>query len=151
MILDLGGIGKNNQDITNVNLYEPCDVIHDLNVFPYPFENISIDKLEIIHTLEHLKEPLKVMQEIYRICKQNAVIKVVVPTHTCDETEDPLHIQGFKDKWFRKLCNGFNSKMQLQSCHWVDYDYQIIKIYYQRGKFLFWNKYNMTVLLRVRK
>ena len=51
-ILDLGGYKCD--DTISVNL-DRCDVVHDLNVFPYPFSVNSFDEVRIYHVLEHLK------------------------------------------------------------------------------------------------
>ena len=46
-----------------------ADVIHDLNLFPYPFKDEEFDKIHISNTLFLLENPVKVMEEIFRICK----------------------------------------------------------------------------------
>ena len=80
-ILDLG-CGKNKRagaiGVDHSNKHE-ADIIHDLNVFPYPFEHNSIDEIYLDNTLEHLDSPIDVMVELYRICKVGASIKVIVP------------------------------------------------------------------------
>ena len=55
------------------------DVVHDLNVFPYPFENSVFDEIYIDNTLEHLDDLIRVMEEIYRLCKPGGLVKVIVP------------------------------------------------------------------------
>lgn len=56
-----------------------ADIVHDLNKFPYPFKKNSIDLIYIDNCLEHLNEPIKVMEELYRILKINSLVKVTVP------------------------------------------------------------------------
>jgi len=56
-----------------------ADVIHDLNVFPYPFEDSSFDEIYADNVLEHLGDLIKVLEELYRISKPNAIIRVDVP------------------------------------------------------------------------
>ena len=51
--------------------------MHDLNVFPYPFKNEEFDDVHILDTLFLLNDPVKVMEEIYRVCKANGVVVVV--------------------------------------------------------------------------
>lgn len=55
------------------------DVVHDLNVFPYPFMDASFDEVHIRSTLCLLNNPVKVMEEIYRLCKTNGEVVVVHP------------------------------------------------------------------------
>ena len=55
------------------------DVVHDLDFIPYPFEDNAADDIWMDNTLEHLANPLKVMEEIYRISKNGANVVVGVP------------------------------------------------------------------------
>ena len=68
-----GAIGVDYSDRHN------ADVIHDLNVFPYPFESDSIDQVFLDNVLEHLDKPIRVMEEVHRITKLGGDIKVIVP------------------------------------------------------------------------
>jgi SAM-dependent methyltransferase len=69
----LGAIGIDFNDLDAV------DIIHDLNVFPYPLEDSSFDEIYLDNTLEHLDDVIHVMEEVYRICKPDGVVKVIVP------------------------------------------------------------------------
>ena len=80
-ILDLGCGNKRRPGTIGVDYsarFKP-DVIHDLNVFPYPFESTSIDKTYLDNVLEHLDNPFQVMEEIYRITKSGGEVIVIVP------------------------------------------------------------------------
>jgi len=86
----LGTIGVDHSDRHN------ADIIHDLNVFPYPFENDSIDKVYLDNVLEHLNDPMRVMEEIHRICKIGAHVKVIVPYfRSLYAFTDPTHKHFF--------------------------------------------------------
>lgn len=80
-ILDLGCGNKKRPGTVGVdfNSRTDADIIHDLNSFPYPFEDSSVDQVYLDNTLEHLDEPMRVMEEVYRICKISAPVKVIVP------------------------------------------------------------------------
>lgn len=41
------------------------DITHNLDIFPYPFENDAFDLVEADHVLEHLQDPFKVMEELH--------------------------------------------------------------------------------------
>ena len=69
----LGAIGVDYSDQHN------ADVIHNLNVFPYPFGNDEFDEIYLDNVLEHLDYPVKVMEEVHRICKSGGRVKVIVP------------------------------------------------------------------------
>ncbi len=68
-----GAIGVDNSDRHN------ADVIHDLNKFPYPFVSDEFDEIYLDNVLEHLNDPLQVMDEVHRICKIGGLVKVIVP------------------------------------------------------------------------
>lgn len=96
MKLNLGCGALKKDGYVNVDwhsLVEP-DVVHDLNVFPYPFEDGTFDLVEAIHVLEHLDRPFRVMQEIHRLAKPGARIIVRVP-HFSRGFTHAEHFHGF--------------------------------------------------------
>lgn len=80
-ILDLGCGNKKRPNAIGVdgNSRTAADVVHDLNVFPYPFPDSSFDEIYIDNVLEHLDDVLRVMEEVHRISAPNAMVKVIVP------------------------------------------------------------------------
>lgn len=48
------------------------------------------------HVLEHLSNPHKVMEELYRISKPNALIKIMTPYFTHVSAYSWSHIRFFK-------------------------------------------------------
>ena len=84
----------------NVDYYDTskCDVVHNLEEFPWPWEDNSISEIRIIHTLEHLgadwKIYIKILQEMYRICEDDATIEVYVPSPWhWNYISDPSHVR----------------------------------------------------------
>ena len=80
-ILDLGCGKKKRPGSIGVDYsdrHDP-DVVHDLNIFPYPFENNEFDEIYLDNVLEHLDHPIRVMEEVYRICRLGGHVKVIVP------------------------------------------------------------------------
>lgn len=53
--------------------------IHDLNKFPYPFEENTFDEIYASHILEHLDNFHNSVTELYRIAKPDALIFVFAP------------------------------------------------------------------------
>ena len=95
------GCGKDYIDgWVNVDFYDDstCDIKHDLEVFPWPWEDDSVSEIKIIHTLEHLgadwKVYIKILQEMYRVCEDDAEIMVAVPSPWhWNFTSDPTHVR----------------------------------------------------------
>lgn len=79
--LNLGSGEFPKEGYINVDFYslkEP-DVIHNLNLLPYPFDDDEFDVIEADHLIEHLQDVFQVMRELHRIGKQGAVVKIRVP------------------------------------------------------------------------
>ena len=100
MKLNLGSGSKIIDGYTNVDkfdYYKP-DIVHDLEVTPYPFEDNSIDEILLSHVLEHIGQDPNVfnniIKEFYRICKNQSVIDIRVPHPRHDDfLADPTHVR----------------------------------------------------------
>lgn len=102
-VLDLGcGCSKWPGAIgVDVNSNSAADVIHDLNSFPYPFQDSQFDVIRCNSILEHLDDIVKVMEELYRIAKPGAAIKIHVPYFaSVDAFTDPTHKRFFSARSF---------------------------------------------------
>ncbi len=80
-ILELGcGIKKNKDSIgVDINIEVNPDVLHDLNIFPYPFENNYFDEVHCEDTLMYLDNFFDTMREIHRITNHGGIIKITNP------------------------------------------------------------------------
>lgn len=56
-----------------------ADVLHDLDRFPYPWDDDSIDEVLMHHVLEHLTDIEMVLDEIWRILKAGGKLLIWVP------------------------------------------------------------------------
>jgi len=65
--------------VDRVMINDYVDVVHDLNVVPYPFRDNSIDEIHLYHVLEHLHDPIKKLEEIHRILKPGGILHMRVP------------------------------------------------------------------------
>lgn len=70
------------------------DVLHNLNMFPYPFSSNTFDIIEADHVLEHLEDPFGVMRELHRISVDGGRIVIRVP-HFSRGFSHPEHKHGF--------------------------------------------------------
>ena len=98
--LNLGSGDKRIPGFLNVdkfNTFEP-DVLHDLEIFPYPFLENEIEEIKLIHVLEHIGQTpdifINIMKELYRICCDQANIHISVPHPRHDDfLADPTHVR----------------------------------------------------------
>ena len=98
--LNLGSGDKRIPGFLNVDKFDTFvpDIVHDLEVFPYPFLDSEIDEIKLIHVLEHIGQApdvfIKIMQELYRICCNHANIYISVPHPRHDDFfADPTHVR----------------------------------------------------------
>jgi predicted SAM-dependent methyltransferase len=63
----------------DINPRSIADVVHDLNVTPYPFASDEFDVVIAEHVLEHLNDLVPVVEELHRILKRGGMLYVEVP------------------------------------------------------------------------
>jgi len=83
MKIDIG-CGKNKKEgFTGVDQYamEGVDIVHDLTMAPWPFEDDSIEEIYCSHFLEHLTGGQRVafMNELFRIMRPGAKATIITP------------------------------------------------------------------------
>ncbi len=100
-VLNLGCGMVRKEGAINVDRSLMCnpDFVWDLNRFPYPWEDGSIDKIIASHVLEHLDDTIGVMDEFNRILKWNGILEISVP-HTS-------HDLVLGDVYHKKIINAF--------------------------------------------
>jgi len=78
-----------------VDAYGKPDFFWDLNVFPYPWEDNSVDGVEMWHVLEHLEDWWTTFTECARILKPGGYFHIRVPdesSKTALTYRDHLHV-----------------------------------------------------------
>lgn len=75
------------------------DVVADIEccaTVPLPFADDSVDELLLQHVLEHVREPLPLMQELHRIARPGALAVIRTPYGSSDDAwEDPTHVRPY--------------------------------------------------------
>jgi ubiquinone/menaquinone biosynthesis C-methylase UbiE len=67
-----------------------------------PYDNEFFDLIIMSHSLEHIEEEEKILEEIKRTLKKNGLIIIGVPTPENDENE--LHFRTYISEDFRRIC-----------------------------------------------
>jgi SAM-dependent methyltransferase len=107
--LHLGSGKKYMPGATNVDLTSGTnpDVVHDLNVFPWPFASSSFDEVHAYDVIEHLADVLKTMEEIHRVARPGGTLNLHVPHFSSDGAfTDPTHRQYFGARTFDYMTEG---------------------------------------------
>ena len=73
--------------------------------FPWPWPTDSVDEILLRHALEHIGEStetfLRIMQELYRVCRHSAVINIFVPHPRHDDfLNDPTYVRPIMPTMF---------------------------------------------------
>jgi SAM-dependent methyltransferase len=83
-----------------------ADVVHDLNVFPYPFADATFDQVLMQDVIEHVAEPIRVVEELHRICRSGARIHLRTPHFSSMLAySDPTHRHYFSAEAIRTLAD----------------------------------------------
>lgn len=116
IILDVGCgrkkiIGSIGLDFSSMS---DADIILNLNVEKFPFDDSSVDFIYSSHALEHLTKYgfLHVISECYRVLKPNSQLKIVVPYFTTNiNLANPFHNNNicFNEHTFRFFSSDENT------------------------------------------
>jgi hypothetical protein len=98
--LNLGCGFKKIDGFVGVDAESACkpDMIYDIEQTPWPWADNSVDEIYLIHVMEHLgrtsSQYILIIQELFRICDNNARIIIEVPHHRNDNFHsDPTHVR----------------------------------------------------------
>ncbi len=114
MKIDFGCGQKKKEGYIGVDMRQlpGVDIVHDMNNAPYPFADSVADQILMDNVLEHLDDPLRVMEEIYRISADGGQVVVSVPYfRSFYAVIDPTHKNFFGVWWF----NYFDPSHQFHS------------------------------------
>jgi SAM-dependent methyltransferase len=92
-VLILGHAGRAAPEAVTIDIdpeHHP-DVLHDLNVTPWPFADDSFKEVIAHHVLEHLSDFPAVMRELHRVCRKDGQVYIEVPHHTAWFAKGPEH------------------------------------------------------------
>lgn len=75
------------------------DIVADLencNTQSLPIGSDSVDEFLLQHVLEHIKNPLPLMQELHRVARPGALAIIRTPYGSTDDAwEDPTHVRPY--------------------------------------------------------
>ena len=114
-----------------------ADLVHDLNVFPYPLDDSAWDRVICNDVLEHVKDFVRTMEEIWRVGTAGAEVAISGPfMSSVNYYSDPTHRRAFTSRSFDYFIPGrpasrYNysqARFDLLSC-----DYDTDQIPYRKG------------------
>lgn len=111
-----------NVDIVN---WPWVDKIFNFEKTPYPFEKNSFDEIYCSMVMEHVHNLSQMIDELVRICKNWAKIKIIVPYFSSPNVRwDITHVRGFNTNsfsWFHSnsLKSSWNITVLKQRIHFL--------------------------------
>lgn len=96
--LDIGCGGSKTPGAVGIDILPApgVDIVHDLNKLPWPLEADRFERIVCSHVLEHLVDLVGVMNEIHRVSKNGARVKILTPHFSSlNSWEDPTHTRHF--------------------------------------------------------
>lgn len=112
MKLNLGSGQNPVEGLINVDKHGSPDVKWDLEVFPWPWPDDSVDEVLFHHSLEHMGERIEtfigIMKELYRVCSHGAIVHIAVPHPRHDNfIDDPTHVRVITPELLGCFCKRF--------------------------------------------
>ncbi|GEM_PF-2534131 len=107
--VDLGCGTHKEKDFIGVDIVggDQVDVVADLNK-KFPFPDNSVDVIKAHDFIEHLPDRIKTMNELWRICKPNAIVDIIVPsTDGRGAFQDPTHVSFWNINSFMYYCQEY--------------------------------------------
>jgi SAM-dependent methyltransferase len=113
-VLELGCGFNKTRGAVGVDIIDgsDADIIHDLNVFPYPFADNEWDRILCRDVLEHVDDFVGTVGEIWRIARPAAMVEVSGPfMSSVNFFSDPTHKRAFTSKTFDYFIEGSRAFM----------------------------------------
>ncbi len=98
------------------------DVLHSLESLPYPFETSYADEIYMDNSLEHLDNPIQVMEELHRVGKPGSTVKIIVPYFRSHWAfNDPTHKRFYSVEAFAHFdpAHVYNKLYPYSKCHYT--------------------------------
>lgn len=88
----------------DIDIQNNPDLVFDLNRFPYPVQDSTVDRIYAKHILEHLGDLYGIFREAYRILKPGGEFIIEVPHFSCRVAySEPEHNRYYSYFMFDKL------------------------------------------------
>ncbi|HEY7961521.1 MAG TPA: methyltransferase domain-containing protein [Solirubrobacteraceae bacterium] len=105
-VLDIGcGAAKTPGAVgLDISADTDADIVHDLDELPYPIADASFDQILLQDVIEHVREPIRVFEELHRIARPGARIQLRTPHFSSVLAYgDPTHRHYFSTIAIRSL------------------------------------------------
>lgn len=98
---------------TDIKKHHGIEILCDAHSLP--FRNEMFDGAYASHVLEHVNNPIKVIQELKRVVKRLVVLRVPNATYNRFVGEPQAHIYGWNEFTIKNLLERFFKKVEIQT------------------------------------
>lgn len=99
--LDIACGNRKKPGFVGVDMCSNADVICDLEQFPWPFEDSSVDEVYCSHYIEHTRDLIAFFNELYRVMKPGATAEIIAPYYSSIKAwQDPTHVRAISENTF---------------------------------------------------
>lgn len=118
------------ETLLDVLPFPGLDVVHDLNVSPWPFPAESFDEVVALHVVEHLRDLIQFMNEAHRVLRPGGALYLETPeaggcydlTHA-----DPTHVRCYRRHTFiNYFIRSEAPKFGYTDKHWAVLDIRVV-------------------------
>jgi SAM-dependent methyltransferase len=90
------------------------DIVQNLETYPWPFEDNSVDEIVCSHYVEHVRDLIPFIDEMHRIMKQGAKATIVAPYYASMRAcQDPTHVRFICEASFLYFNKGWRDANKL--------------------------------------
>lgn len=105
--------------------YPGVDMVWNLDEFPWPFDDNSVDEIRCEHFIEHCADLVRFMEELWRIMRPGAIGRLVAPWWNSINTwRDPTHRRGIADQTLNFFDAQWRAKNGKQ-CYKINADFEV--------------------------
>ncbi|MBF7730514.1 class I SAM-dependent methyltransferase [Pseudomonas sp. N040] len=108
-VLEIGAGPVKREGVTTLD-FNPSvspDILHDLDILPWPISDSCFDAVYMFSVIEHVSNPLRVIEECHRILKPNGKLFLLTPHFSSTSSYTDLsHKWHFSSQSFDYFVNG---------------------------------------------
>lgn len=91
------------------------DVVCDLEKYPWPWADDSVEAVSIKHYIEHVKDLIPFMNELYRVMRVGAKCFISAPYYTSIRSmQDPTHVRPICENTFLYYNKGWRKQAAIE-------------------------------------
>lgn len=93
---------------------DATDIVQDLETYPWPFDDNSVDEIMCSHYIEHVHNLIFFIDEMHRIMKQGAKATIIAPYYASMRAiQDPTHVRSICEASFLYYNKGWRDSQKL--------------------------------------